>query len=52
MTAIVFPGQGSQYVGMAMDFNKNFKFSSSVFEEIEDYTKKSVFDCLKNLSLI
>ena len=39
MTAIVFPGQGSQYVGMSMDFNENFVFSRNIFEEIEDSTK-------------
>ena len=26
MTSIVFPGQGSQFVGMAKDFNDNFRF--------------------------
>ena len=36
MTAIVFPGQGSQYVGMSMDFNENFDVARSVFQEIED----------------
>ena len=39
MTCIVFPGQGSQYLGMAKDFNDNFILSRSIFEEIEDYTK-------------
>ncbi len=38
MTSIVFPGQGSQYIGMAKDFNDNFKISKMTFEEIEDYT--------------
>ena len=39
MTTVVFPGQGSQTVGMAKDFNDNFKIARSIFEEIEDYTK-------------
>ena len=39
MTSIVFPGQGSQTVGMAKDFNDNFKIAKLIFEEIEDYTK-------------
>ena len=39
MTAIVFPGQGSQYVGMTKDFNDNFEIAKSTFEEIEDYTQ-------------
>ena len=38
MTSIVFPGQGSQYVGMAKDFHDNFKIAKHTFEEIEDYS--------------
>ncbi len=38
MTSIVFPGQGSQFVGMAKDFHDNFNVAKSTFEEIEDYT--------------
>ena len=37
MISIVFPGQGSQTVGMTKDFNDNFKEAKVVFEEIEDY---------------
>ncbi len=39
MTSIVFPGQGSQTVGMVRDFYDNFKIAKLIFEEIEDYTK-------------
>ena len=39
MTSIVFPGQGSQSIGMAKDFYDNFKISKMIFEEIEDHTK-------------
>ena len=42
MTAIIFPGQGSQYLNMAMDFNDNFKISSDIFTEIEDNTKINI----------
>ncbi len=38
MTAIIFPGQGSQYVNMSMDFNDNFDVARKVFQEIEDNT--------------
>lgn len=38
MSAIVFPGQGSQYVSMALDFNENFIISNDIFSEIEDST--------------
>ncbi len=48
MTSIVFPGQGSQTVGMAKDFYDNFKSAKLIFEEIEDYTsinlKRIIFD--------
>ena len=42
MTSLVFPGQGSQTVGMAKDFNDNFKMASLAFEEIEDYTNINI----------
>ncbi len=38
MTSFVFPGQGSQFLGMAKDFHDNFESSKQIFEEIEDYT--------------
>ena len=36
MTTVVFPGQGSQIIGMAKDFNDNFQIARSIFENIED----------------
>ena len=39
MTSVVFPGQGSQSIGMAKDFHDNFKLARLLFEEIEDYTQ-------------
>ena len=42
MTAIVFPGQGSQYLNMSMDFNDNFDVAKKVFEEIEDSTQINI----------
>ena len=38
MTSIVFPGQGSQFLGMAKDFYDNFKEAKETFNEIEDAT--------------
>ena len=42
MTTFLFPGQGSQYVGMAKDFHDNFKIARLVFDEIEDATSLSL----------
>jgi len=42
MTAIIFPGQGSQYLNMSMDFNENFDVARKVFQEIEDSTKINI----------
>ncbi len=46
MTCIVFPGQGSQSLGMAKDFHDNFNIAKSAFEEIEDYTKINIRDII------
>lgn len=42
MSAIIFPGQGSQYKEMAMDFNNNFATANEVFQEIEDSSKINI----------
>ncbi|MCK9443299.1 MAG: ACP S-malonyltransferase [Tissierellaceae bacterium] len=43
--AFIFPGQGSQYVGMGSDFYQSFQSSKDVFDEaneILDYDLKSI----------
>lgn len=35
-TALIFPGQGSQYTGMAKELLENFGYVSAVFEEASD----------------
>ncbi len=42
--AYVFPGQGSQYVGMAYDFYKEFYQASDVFHEAEQSLRMSLPD--------
>lgn len=35
-TAVIFPGQGAQYVGMTKDFYDSFEDSKKVFDEADD----------------
>ncbi|SVE49608.1 uncharacterized protein METZ01_LOCUS502462, partial [marine metagenome] len=46
MTAIVFPGQGSQFVEMSKDFYDNFDTAKKVFELISDTTKINIKDII------
>ena len=48
MTSVIFPGQGSQFVGMAKDFNDSFKISKLLFEEIEDSSKIDIRNIIFN----
>tara|TARA_Y100001970_G_C14111555_1_gene791161 strand:- start:332 stop:1261 length:930 start_codon:yes stop_codon:yes gene_type:complete len=42
MTAIAFPGQGSQFVGMSRDFYDNFSEVREIYELIQDVTKINI----------
>ncbi len=44
MLAYVFPGQGSQYIGMGYDFYKEFSEASDVFHSVEEALRKNITD--------
>ena len=54
MKAFVFPGQGSQFIGMSKDFFDNFKIAREVFELISDTTQIKIKDIIfdNNSSLL
>ena len=41
--AFVFPGQGSQFVGMGKDLADNFKSAKEVFQEVNDAISQDLF---------
>ena len=48
MTSLVFPGQGSQYIGMAKDFYDEYAEVRQIFEEIEDSSQIKIKDIIFN----
>ena len=50
MTVIVFPGQGSQFVGMSRDFYDNFEIARNIFDLVEDVTQIKIKDIIFNNS--
>ena len=43
MKAFVFPGQGSQFIGMGKDLAESFKDARETFEEVNDALGKDLF---------
>ncbi len=42
MSVIIFPGQGSQFRNMSLDFENKYVLSKQIFEEIEDISQINV----------
>ena len=48
MRAVLFPGQGSQYVGMGQDFYKKFDYVKSFFDTVDKTLGFSLSDIILN----
>ena len=42
MNALLFPGQGSQKVGMGKDIYENFNLAKKIFKEADEHLKFSL----------
>ena len=41
-TALIFPGQGSQNIGMGNDFYSNFQSSRDIYDQLDEIVGKSL----------
>ncbi len=47
-TALIFPGQGSQYIGMGHDFYSNFQSSRNIFDQLDEIMANSLSNLIFN----
>ena len=47
-TALIFPGQGSQFVGMGEDFYSNFQSSRDIYDQLDEIMGKSMTNLMFN----
>ncbi len=45
--AFVFPGQGSQHIGMGLELYQNFQAAKDVFNEVDETLKQNLFKLMK-----
>ena len=50
MFSVVFPGQGSQKLGMAKEFFEKFELVKKLFHEADEILNLPIFSLLKNLN--
>ena len=48
MRAILFPGQGSQYIGMGLDFYEKFSLVKNIFKNVDDSLNFSLSKIILN----
>ena len=48
MISLVFPGQGSQYIGMGKDFSNNFPIANEVYNEVDEVLGFSLSELIFN----
>ena len=48
MKAVLFPGQGSQYIGMGSDFYKNYDSVKEIFKKVDETLKFSLSKIILN----
>ena len=46
--AFVFPGQGSQHIGMGAELYQNFKAARDVFDAVDEALHQNLFDLMQN----